>query len=396
VMAAVCHHAHRRLVYTRCIFCHARLGVNAVVESLPVGRRLAYDAQRSRLWVICCTCARWNLTALEERAAAIDECERIFRAAQIRFSTENIGMARLDDGTTLVRIGRALPGEVAAWRYGAALRQARVPRLVRRFEKPLAAGLQRVGEAINTLACSVPSLRLRYDALTWLRIHSQEQRVLTLVEDDHGRPSTVRFIHLEQAELLRPERGEPWRLHIGHERGSALLTGERALRVAARLLAALNGRRATAPQVREAVARLDDANRTDGYFAWVAALALRTSWGRFPNAPHDLPLEAGNLSPSERRALRLTNRSFWGRGGTGSEPLTPLPHLPLVDRLALEMAAHEETERRALEGELRLLEDAWREAEEIAEIADSLLDGPPAAPPGPAPSEMLAAGRLSR
>jgi hypothetical protein len=42
-------------------------------------------------------------------------------------------------------------------------------------------------------------------------------------------------------------------------------------------------------------------------------------------------------------------------------------------RLALEMAAHEETERRAFEGELALLEEAWREAEEIAAIADRLL-----------------------
>ncbi len=42
-------------------------------------------------------------------------------------------------------------------------------------------------------------------------------------------------------------------------------------------------------------------------------------------------------------------------------------------RLALEMAAHEESERRALEGELAILEDAWREAEEIASIADRLL-----------------------
>ncbi len=42
-------------------------------------------------------------------------------------------------------------------------------------------------------------------------------------------------------------------------------------------------------------------------------------------------------------------------------------------RLALEMALHEEDERRALEGELWRLEQAWREAEEIAAIADDLL-----------------------
>ena len=42
-------------------------------------------------------------------------------------------------------------------------------------------------------------------------------------------------------------------------------------------------------------------------------------------------------------------------------------------KLALEMALHEEQERRALEGELWLLERAWEEAEEIAEISDNLL-----------------------
>ena len=47
--------------------------------------------------------------------------------------------------------------------------------------------------------------------------------------------------------------------------------------------------------------------------------------------------------------------------------------MPKPTQLALEMALHEEQERRALEGELRVLERAWREAEEIAEISDNLL-----------------------
>jgi hypothetical protein len=42
-------------------------------------------------------------------------------------------------------------------------------------------------------------------------------------------------------------------------------------------------------------------------------------------------------------------------------------------RLALEMALHEEAERRAMEGELQELERAWRDAEEIAAIADSMF-----------------------
>ena len=47
--------------------------------------------------------------------------------------------------------------------------------------------------------------------------------------------------------------------------------------------------------------------------------------------------------------------------------------MPAPTKLALEMALHEEQERRALEGELWLLERAWKDAEEIAAISDDLL-----------------------
>ena len=57
------------------------------------------------------------------------------------------------------------------------------------------------------------------------------------------------------------------------------------------------------------------------------------------------------------------------RGGI----LGQIHNMPKPARLALEMALHEEQERRALEGELWQLERAWEEAEEIAAIADNLL-----------------------
>ena len=47
--------------------------------------------------------------------------------------------------------------------------------------------------------------------------------------------------------------------------------------------------------------------------------------------------------------------------------------MPKPTKLALEMALHEEQERRALEGELWRLERAWEESEEIAAISDNLL-----------------------
>ena len=52
---------------------------------------------------------------------------------------------------------------------------------------------------------------------------------------------------------------------------------------------------------------------------------------------------------------------------------TRLTRMDQQTRLALEMAAHEESERRAMEGELAILEAAWREAEEIAAIADGMF-----------------------
>lgn len=46
------------------MFCKKPLGANEVVESFPVGRRLAFDLAKGRLWVVCTKCKRWNLTPL--------------------------------------------------------------------------------------------------------------------------------------------------------------------------------------------------------------------------------------------------------------------------------------------------------------------------------------------
>ena len=95
-------------MYSTCLFCHTGLGRNESIEALPIGRRLAYDARRGRLWVVCASCGRWNLTPLDERWAAIEECERAFRRTTMRVSTGNVGLARLRDGTDVVRVGRPL------------------------------------------------------------------------------------------------------------------------------------------------------------------------------------------------------------------------------------------------------------------------------------------------
>ena len=77
------------------MFCHSSLGSNEAIEHFPVGRRLAFDAAKGRLWAVCRSCERWNLSPLEERWEAIEECERLFRDTKLRVSTENIGLAQL-------------------------------------------------------------------------------------------------------------------------------------------------------------------------------------------------------------------------------------------------------------------------------------------------------------
>ena len=105
-------------MYSTCIFCHSSLGKNEAIEQFPIGRKLAFDGAKGRLWAVCAKCGRWNLTPIEERWEAIEECEKQFRGTILRSSTDQIGLARIREGTDLIRIGEPLRPEFAAWRYG--------------------------------------------------------------------------------------------------------------------------------------------------------------------------------------------------------------------------------------------------------------------------------------
>ena len=109
-------------MYRNCIFCSAELGSNDSLEHFPVGRSVAFDGERGRLWAVCPACSRWNLSPIEERWEAIGAAERLFRDTSMRAENDRIGLARLRDGTRLIRVGgRTAPGERAVWRYGPGL-----------------------------------------------------------------------------------------------------------------------------------------------------------------------------------------------------------------------------------------------------------------------------------
>jgi len=360
-------------MYTTCLFCNEPLGTNDVIELFPVGRRIAFDAEKGRLWVICPHCTRWNLSPIEERWEAIEDCERRFRATHLRYSTDNIGLAQLREGLELVRIGKALRPEVAAWRYGDVIQRRGSGRILGIASGLARRGIRSANDAISRITRDDTPSVFSDDPLTRLRLIRHRDRVLDVLTDARGNRFVIRWGHLDAAELIRPDPNQPWRLVVKHDQGLTTVTGDDGLRTAGKVLAALNSAGALPDDVRRATAKIEDAEDEHGYFSRIVALAMRTGWGRYPDAqPPDAPLPVMS-SAAERLALHITNRSFWGRGSITSEPSTLMLRLPLVDRLALEMAANEDTERRAMDGELTELERAWRDAEEVAAISDGMF-----------------------
>jgi hypothetical protein len=338
------------------------------------------------VWAVCPECARWNLAPLEERWETVDECERRFRATALRYSSGNIGLAWLKGDVELIRIGPALRPEVAAWRYGRVLTRPRT--LARRTMERAAASLVGAMRAVLSPHRAFP--RDPRAAMAGLFLGLYGGRVLDVVHLPAVEPmdatdspiAVVRFRHLARAALVRPAPGRPWALSIPHDEGILSVEGDEGVRTVARILAIINGTERgggfSHELLERAVQKVDESALTDSYFNRVLAIALRSDWGRGQDESPEhalVQLNAMEVASTEveRLALRLTGRTFWSHGGIGSEPSTALLDVPLVDRLALEMAAHEESERRALEGELEELEAAWREADEIATIADALL-----------------------
>lgn len=313
-------------MYRTCLHCHGALGANERFERLPVGRRLAFDAGRGRLWVVCGRCGRWNLTPLEERWEVVDECERAFRGTRLRASTANIGLARLADGVELVRIGAPLRPEMAAWRYGAALLRRR-----RRFLLPATGVLVASvgGNALFAAGVLGPGATVAAVAGGFgLLAASMRRRWNPRVKLSDGQ---LRRLRTRESESVRLEPdGDGWALRWEHRGGRAALGGPDAERALRSILAGANIRGGSASEVDGAVSLLDAAGGPARFIMRLARAAER----------HDA------------RGVVL---------------------LPPDIRLGLEMALHEDTEQRALSGELAALEVEWRAAEEIAGIADDLL-----------------------
>ncbi len=328
-------------VYSTCLFCTKNLGTNEVLETFPVGRRLAFDGAKGRLWVVCRSCEKWNLTPFDTRWEALENCERLFRDARKRVSTDNIGLARLDEGLELVRIGEPLRPEFAAWRYGDQFGRRRRRAIVR------GAGVGVLGAAI--IAGGVGTGLLAGSSWWLYQVMARSYQgilnraLVARIPTELGTSLTVKHGDLQWVRLLPDPDGGGVKMVFWHPTGETVLTGSYAMNAIGLVIPRVNRSGASRRQVEGAVRRIEDIDDPDQFLHVAAREAAQ---------------QADDLAIWSPRSARM-------KAGA-------LQRLPVETRLAVEMAVNEENERAVLAGELALLEMAWREAEEIAGIADAL------------------------
>jgi hypothetical protein len=323
-------------VYSTCIFCHKPLGRNEVIEAFPVGRRLAFDPMKGRMWVVCASCRRWNLTPMEDRWEAVEECEILFGRLPTRVHSSEIGLAAHPEGLRLIRIGEPLPVEFALYRYGETM-----GRRFRRNAYYAAAGVGvGVGIAAAGALMGFASAGLLYQVPQTIRV-ARIWRSRPAIRLPDG---TVRKVIPSQVDLMNPLEGGSLRLRIRKWKAEdVILEGPEAKRAAGKIFPLLNHGGARLKTTEEAVSMLAETGGPEAFLA--------ETWGK--------------ARPRPGASIR------WVMAGDmqGGRIL----HLPPLSRIAFEMALHQEQERRAMEGELEELQAAWRAAEELAQISDNLL-----------------------
>ena len=310
-------------MYTSCGFCNATLDGDGGPSGLGVGRRLAFDEWRARLWVVCPKCSRWNLTPLDDRLERIEAVARAAADARLLASTEQVALLRWQR-YDLIRIGKPLRVELAGWRYGERLRARNRERA--KVVVPLTLAAVGLGVAANVaLGGSFGFLawnlgRTADDIYVWM-VGTRPVRLIEPPICDHcGTILRLRTRHVQHARVV-PDSHQDLAVLVSCpacHREAALLTGPDAHALLRQGLAYLNVRRSSRRKAEDAARVVDEAGGADQLIKNVA-----------------------------RRELTL--RSLRPEG-----------------RLALEMAVDERAE--VLE-----LERQWHEAEEIAEIADGTL-----------------------
>lgn len=330
-------------MYTRCLVCQAPFPENDTLEYLPRGRRVAFDADQGRLWMICGGCKRWSLVPLLDRWEALDELEKLSAdQGRLLSSTDNIALLTVGQ-LEIVRVGRCQRREEAWWRYGRELRARR-----KRFKQVSLAGTAVGAVAIGGWLTGGIGLlgawvlwehapRWTTRGARWLSFGSAAWR---------GRRECGRCGYV----LRSVSYDERARLRIQSAGRDAPLVMSRACPVCGAGPEDDEGLRLAGPDAERTLRRVLAYHHFQGASEKRIASATR------------LIEEVGGTEGLARVLVKKGARF-------GS--------LPRTGTIALEIAASEDSERRLLALELASLEAHWKREEELAGIIDGELTPAP-------------------
>ncbi len=275
------------------------------------------------MWVVCPRCSRWNLTPFDDRLERIEAVARAASQGRIAASTQQVALIRWER-YDLVRVGKPPRVELATWRYGERLRNRQRERM--KVVVPLTVAAIGLGIAANVAAgggfgvvvWNVHRLADRF--YVWLVGGRKVQLVEPPICAHCGTLMQLRARHVQYARIV-PDRHAEMAVVLSCPKcrqEGAQLTGTDAIQVLRQGLTYMNLDKGGRRRAEDAAREVDQVGGADQLVRDIA-----------------------------RRELTL--RSLRAERG-----------------LALEMAVDERAE-------VEELERQWKEAEEIADIADGTL-----------------------
>lgn len=308
-----------------CAFCDSRMAPGPPWAP-GVGHRLAYDPSKGRLWTVCPSCGRWNITPLEDRWETLEACEEaVGKAGREVLRTRHLSLVRVEEGE-LIRVVDPPRPEFVDWRYGPAL-----------------PGTRKVGGFLSRILSRLPPPPPEgYDPYRRIFTHFRETPWVASPFLEMASPLTYLFSQLpltpECPSCHGPLVLRPWEfqdLRVVAQQGSEGIMARCGL-CREQVVVPLRGARAT---LRLALGMVTPTERLETEAARAAQVLE----------------ESGNL------------HRFLGQLATGG---VSLGHMSPPVRAGFLIALDEDAEGEALEAE-------WRKAEEVAAIYDGELSEVP-------------------
>lgn len=324
-------------MFTRCLSCDIPFSETELLEGRRLGNEVAFDPQRGRLWAICRVCRRWTLEPLEERWEALEKLERLTGggsrgpdALRLLSRTENVALFQ-SGGLRVLRVGHTERTEEAWWRYGQELQRSHRRGRARSPGRSFTLAAAVVAGSVRAALRGQPPLSPT-EVGRWMRFGDDAWRGHRTCISCGFVFTSLSFFDRKILLLTPAEVGEGVPLVSRRcprcksiEGGGLHLDARQSERTLRRVLAYEHWAGAPVERVRSAVALID---RAGGPSALAGTLAR---YGRM------------------------------------------LGDLPAAGAVAMDIAANEAGERALLTLRASVLEQYWREEEELAAIVDGEL-----------------------